>query len=97
MRTVRSVTEERTFAVTLARVGPGLPYFEVGAYRYTAEWLPAVGDIITVTKAVAPDGEQPEQILAYVTQVSPSSETPIRVTHAKGVSASSPDDYIVAA
>jgi hypothetical protein len=56
-----------------------------------------VGDIVTVTKAVAPDGEQPEQILAYVTQVSPSSETPIRVTHAKGVSASSPDDYIVAA
>ena len=34
------MAEERTFAVTLVRVGPGLPYFEVGAYRYTAEWLP---------------------------------------------------------
>jgi hypothetical protein len=91
------MSEERTFAVTLVRVGPGLPYFEVAAYRYTAEWLPAVGDIITVTNAVAEDGEQGEQILAYVTQVSPSSETPIRVTHAKGVSVSSRDDYIVAA
>jgi hypothetical protein len=79
------------------RVGPGLPYFEVGAYRYTAEWLPAVGDIVTVTKTVATDEEVPEQMLAYVTQVNPSSDTPIRVTHAKGVSSSSPDDYIVAA
>jgi hypothetical protein len=91
------VSEDRTFAVTLVRIGPGLPYFEVGAYRYTAEWLPVVGDIITVTKAVAPDGERPEQILAYVTQVNPTADTPIRVTHAKGVSTSSPDDYIVAA
>jgi len=29
--------------------------------------------------------------------VNPASETPIRVTHAKGVSVRSPDDYIVAA
>jgi hypothetical protein len=91
------VSEERTFAVTLVRVGPGLPYFEVGAYRYTAEWLPVIGDIITVTKATVPEGESPEQVLAYVTQVNPASETPIRVTHAKGVSVRSPDDYIVAA
>lgn len=91
------MSEERTFAVTLVRVGPGLPYFEVGAYRYTAEWLPAVGDIITVAKAVTSDDDAPGQILAYVTQVNPSSETPIRVTHAKGVTTGSPDDYIVAA
>jgi hypothetical protein len=50
-----------------------------------------------VTKAVVSEGEQPEQILAYVTQVNPSSDTPIRVTHAKGVTAGSSDDYIVAA
>jgi hypothetical protein len=91
------MSDERTFAVTLVTVGPGLPYFAVGAYRYTAEWLPVVGDIVTVTKAVVTEGEQPEQILAYVTQVNPSSDTPIRVTHAKGVTPGSSDDYIVAA
>ena len=90
--------EVRTFAVTLVRVGHGLPYFEVGAYRYTAEWLPVVGDIITVTKAVSGE-DGPEQLLAYVTRVDPTSDAPIRVTHAKGVSVGSPsaDDYIVAA
>ena len=93
------MSDERTFAVTLVRIGPGLPYFEVGAYRYTAEWLPVVGDIITVTQAVSADGEAPEQLLGYVTRVDPTSDTPIRVTHAKGVGVGSPssDDYIVAA
>ena len=37
---VWTMSDERTFPVTLMRAGPGLPYFEVGAYRYTAEWLP---------------------------------------------------------
>ena len=93
------MSDERTFAVTLVRIGPGLPYFEVGAYRFTAEWLPVVGDIITVTKAVGADDEPPEQLLAYVTRVDPTSDTPIRVTQAKGISVGSPspDDYIVAA
>ena len=91
------MSEERTFAVTLVTVGPGLPYFDVGAYRYTAEWLPVVGDVITVTKAGPTGDEADEGILAYVTQVIPSSDTPIRVTHAKGVTARSSDDYIVAA
>lgn len=91
------MSEERTFAVTLVTVGPGLPYFDVGAYRYTAEWLPVVGDIITVTKAAATEDEAHEQILVYVTQVNPSSDTPIRATHATGVTSHSRDDYIVAA
>src|SRR5262245_24742512 len=93
--TVRGM-EERTFAVTFVRIGTGLPYFEVGAYRYTAEWLPAVGDVITITPVeYQPDG--PGDRLAYVTRVDASSETPIRVTEPSGVVATSPDDYIVAA
>jgi hypothetical protein len=47
------MSDERTFAVTLVRVGPGLPYFEVAAYRYTGAWLPVVGDIITITPATS--------------------------------------------
>lgn len=95
------MSEERTFVVTMVRVGPGLPYFEVGAYRYTSEWLPAVGDLITITRASQADADEPADLLAYVTRVDPTSETPIRVTEAKGVSApadpASADDYIVAA
>lgn len=91
------MSDERTFAVTLVRAGRGLPTFEVGAYRYTAAWLPAEGDVITITKNAGTGTDQAEQLLAYVTRVSPSSETPIRVTEATGVTISSPDDYIVAA
>jgi hypothetical protein len=52
-----------------------------------------------VTKAAETHGDVPEQLLAYVTRVDPASDTPIRVTHAKGVTlgSASPDDYIVAA
>lgn len=88
--------DERTFAVTLVKVGHGLPTFEVGAYRYTAEWLPVAGDIITVVKAVGAEGDAPEHLVAYVTRVDPTSDTPIRVTEANGAGSSS-DDYIVAA
>ena len=81
--------DEWTFDVTLVRPGPAVPYFEVGAYRYTGVSLPHVGDIITITKATT-DAEQPEEIVAYVTRVDPRSETPIRVTGATGVTSTSP-------
>ena len=92
------MSEERTFAVTMVRAGHGLPIFEVGAYRYTAEWLPGVGDLITITRASSAETDEPATLVAYVTRVDPTSETPIRVTEAKGVATDeSPDDYIVAA
>lgn len=92
------MSEERTFVVTMVRVGPGLPYFEVGAYRYTGAWLPVVGDLITITRASSTDTDEPARLLAYVTRVDPTSETPIRVTEAKGVATdASADEYIVAA
>ena len=95
---VRIMSDERTFPVTLMRAGPGLPYFEVGAYRYTAEWLPSVGDLITITKPAATELDPIEPLLVYVTRVEPNADTPIRVTEAKGVTlAASTDDFIVAA
>jgi hypothetical protein len=91
------MSEERTFPVTLMRAGPGLPYFEIGAYRYTAEWLPSVGDLITVTKAAGQDEDAAASMLVYVTRVEPNAETPIRVTEAKGVRTETTDELIVAA
>jgi hypothetical protein len=89
---------ERTFAVTLVRAASGgFPYFEVGAYRYVGAWLPLVGDIITITRAETAETEGPQERLAYVTRVDPTSETPIRVTEPTGVADVSTDDYIVAA
>ena len=90
------MSEERTFPVTLMRAGPGLPYFEVGAYRYTAEWLPSVGDLITITKP-ASELDSAEPFLVYVTRVEPNADTPIRVTEAKGVRVETTDELIVAA
>jgi hypothetical protein len=84
-----------TFAVTLVRPGLAVPYFEVGAYRYTGASLPHVGDVVTITKAN--DAEQREEMLAYVTRVHPGSDTPIRVTEATGVTSNSPDDSIARA
>jgi hypothetical protein len=89
--------EERTFSVTLMRAGPGLPYFDVGAYRYTAEWLPRAGDLITVTKAAVTELEPGEPLLVFVTRVEPNADTPIRATEAKGVRPDAADDVIVAA
>jgi hypothetical protein len=79
------------------RAGPGLPYFEVAAYRYTAQWLPRAGDLITVTKAAQTDSEPVEPLLVYVTRVEPNADTPIRATEAKGVRLDAPDEFIVAA
>jgi hypothetical protein len=87
---------EMTFAVTLVKPGTGVPVFEVGAYRYTAGWLPVAGDIITITKAPDAVTDGPHERLAYVTRVDPAAETPIRVTEPTGVSQVSADDYIVA-
>ena len=91
------MSEERTFPVTLMRAGPGLPYFEMGAYRYTGVWLPRMGDLITITKATGAETEHAEPFLVYVTRVEPNAETPIRATEAKGVRLDSPDELIVAA
>jgi hypothetical protein len=81
-----------TFAVTLVKPGLAVPYFEVGAYRYTGASFPHVGDIVTITKATT-DGEEREEMIAYVTRVDPTSETPIRVTEATGVTSTSPDGF----
>jgi hypothetical protein len=75
--------DEWTFAVTLVKPGPAVPYFEVGAYRYTGPSLPHEGDIIAITKAHA---EHREEMLAFVTRVDPTLDTPIRVTEATGAS-----------
>ena len=85
-----------TFAVTLVRPGPAVPSFEVAAYRYTGVSLPHVGDIVTITKATT-DAEQRAEMLAYVTRVDPTLDTPIRVTEATGVTSTSRDDFIAPA
>lgn len=87
--------DERTFTVTLIRPGPTLPYFEVGAYRYTAEWLPEVGDLITITRAVAGEGGEAETLAAYVTRVRPASDTPISATPVEGA-ATQQEDFLAA-
>jgi hypothetical protein len=76
--TVRGMTD-RTFAVTLVKVGRGLPHFEVGAYRYTAEWLPQVGDTIEIRRVTTDDADPPEELRGYVTRVNPTSDAPISV------------------
>jgi hypothetical protein len=89
-RSVRGMGDGWTFAVTLVRPGPAVPSFEVGAYRYTGTSLPYVGDIVTITKATTTDTEERNELLAYVTRVDPTSDTPIRVTEATGVTFTSP-------
>src|SRR6476646_2831672 len=78
-----TMLDERTFAVTLVKTGSGLPLFEVGAYRYTADWLPQVGDTIAIRSAAAPDGSGPE-LQGYVTRINPASDTPISVIEVEG-------------
>jgi hypothetical protein len=88
--------DERVFAVTLVKVGPALPYIEVGAWQYTGEWLPQVGDTIAVRKPSDLNGAEPEETWGFVTRVTPTAETPISVTELKTAPSSS-DDYILAA
>jgi hypothetical protein len=85
---------DRTFSVTLVKVGPGLPYFEVGAYRYTAEWLPQVGDTISIQPIAASDGEPAVELRGYVTRVNPMSETPISVVEVETSALVATDDLL---
>jgi len=82
---------ERTFAVTLIKAGGGIPSVEVGAYTYTADWLPQVGETIDVRPAAAADGAE-TQLKGYVTKVNPVSDTPISVVEVDG---QGPDDDVV--
>ena len=95
-RSVRGMGDGWTFAVTLVRPGPAVPFFEVGAYQYTGTSLPHVGDIVTITKTTT-NAEEREEMLAYVTRVDPRSDAPIRVTEATSGTSSSPDDLVVGA
>ncbi|HEY1316126.1 MAG TPA: hypothetical protein VGF10_02805 [Gaiella sp.] len=74
---------ERTFAVTLIKTGRGIPQVEVGAYRYTGDWLPEVGETIPVRPADDPEGVGAE-LQGFVTKVNPVAETPISVVEVEG-------------
>jgi hypothetical protein len=84
--------EERTFAVTLIKTGRGIPQVEVGAYRYTGEWLPEVGETISVRLADDTNGVGAE-LQGFVTKVNPVADTPISVVE---VEDQQPDDVVVA-
>ena len=85
--------DDRTFTVTLLKPGHGLPYIEVGAYEYVAEWLPSPGDTITVSRIAAGDGAVPVEVRGFVTRVDPAAETPISVTEVDG-NRNSTDDIL---
>ena len=86
------MVEARTFAVTLVKTGSGLPLFEVGAYLYTADWLPEVGDTISIRPASAVEGSGPD-MQGYVTRINPASDTPISVIEVEG--GQTADDVVV--
>ena len=88
-----TMVDERTFAVTLVKTGSALPLFEVGAYRYTADWLPQVGETIAIRPASAPEGSAPD-LQGYVTRINPASDTPISVIEIEGEQ-SGDDDVVV--
>ena len=88
------MVDERTFAVTLVKTGSALPLFEVGAYRYTADWLPQVGETIAIRSASAPEGSAAE-LQGYVTRISPASDTPISVIEVESEQTAG-DDLVVA-
>jgi hypothetical protein len=67
------VGDNDTFALTLVKVGPFLPYVEVDMYEYRAVSLPAVGDTITVSRIGATAGET----RAYVTRVDGNATPPL--------------------
>jgi hypothetical protein len=89
------MTDDRTFAVTLVKVGPGLPYFEVGAYRYTGPWLPQVGETISVTRVAPPAEGASDELQVFVTRVNPVSDTPISVMEVETPAAVTTDDILV--
>ena len=67
-----------TYSVTLVTPTNGLPSFEVGAYEYTGDRLPYVGETIPLRKIVGPDGG--DEVHGYVTRVDPDAGTPISAT-----------------
>jgi hypothetical protein len=75
-----------TYGVTLVKVSSGLPLFEVGAYRYTGDRLPRVGDTIPISCVAAPG-----ELHGYVTRINPASETPISVVEVASTDSSIED------
>jgi hypothetical protein len=84
---------EHTYAVTLIKAGVGIPLVEVGAYRYTADWLPQVGDTIPIRPASSSE-EGASELQGYVTRVNPVSDAPISVVEVEG-GERSVDDVVV--
>ena len=75
--------QERTFAVTLIKTGRGIPSVEVGAYTYSAEWLPEVGETTVIRPTGAPEGAVAD-LQGYVTKVNPVADAPISVVEVEG-------------
>ncbi len=78
----------RSFAVTLVKVGSGLPLFEIGAYTYTSDRLPSVGETIVVHPAAGG-----ADLHGYVTRIKPDSDAPISVVEVEDTT--SADDFVV--
>ena len=78
---------DSTFAVTLVKVGSGLPQVEIGAYTYTSDRLPLVGETIVVHPAAGGS-----DLHGYVTRIKPDSAAPISVVE---VEDSSSADVVV--
>jgi len=91
--TVRpDMAREHTYAVTLIKPGSGIPSVEVGAYTYTGDWLPEVGETIAIRPTGAPEGAAAD-LQGYVTKVNPVADAPISVVEVEG---QGPDDDVVA-
>jgi hypothetical protein len=86
------MTNELTFTVTLIKPSEGIPLIERGAYVYSAELLPRVGETIPITRGDVEDADAPRSLLGYVTRVDPFAEHPISVVEADGFET---DDLIV--
>ena len=79
----------RSFAVTLVKVGSGLPQVQIGAYTYTSDRLPSVGETIVVRPAAGG-----ADLHGYVTRIRPDSSAPISVVEVENASAA---DVVVVA
>jgi hypothetical protein len=77
------VAENNSFALTLVRVGPYLPYVEADSYEYRGVGLPEVGETITVSRIAGRDGATPDETRAYVTRVDGNATPPLRATEVK--------------
>jgi hypothetical protein len=86
------MAREHTYAVTLIKPGSGIPSVEVGAYTYTGDWLPEVGETIVIRPTGAPEGAVAD-LQGYVTKVNPVADAPISVVEVEGQGL---DDDVVA-